>query len=59
MGLDGSATCELIFEDAMVPVENFLGAEGQGFKNIEEFDQLARKSTIIGTNFPKHLVYHP
>lgn len=32
MGLNGSATCELIFEDAMVPVENLLGAEGQGFK---------------------------
>ncbi|TGE31942.1 acyl-CoA dehydrogenase [Desulfosporosinus sp. Sb-LF] len=32
MGLNGSATCELIFEDAMVPAENILGGEGQGFK---------------------------
>lgn len=32
MGLHGSATCELIFEDAIVPVENRLGEEGQGFK---------------------------
>ncbi|WP_045574944.1 acyl-CoA dehydrogenase family protein, partial [Desulfosporosinus sp. I2] len=32
MGLNGSTTCELIFEDAMVPVENLLGAVGQGFK---------------------------
>lgn len=32
MGLHGSATCELIFEDALVPVENRLGEEGQGFK---------------------------
>ncbi|MCB8817415.1 acyl-CoA dehydrogenase [Desulfosporosinus shakirovi] len=32
MGLNGSATCELIFEDAVVPAENLLGAEGQGFK---------------------------
>jgi len=32
MGLNGSATCELIFEDAKVPVENILGVEGQGFK---------------------------
>lgn len=32
MGLHGSSTCELIFEDALVPVENRLGAEGQGFK---------------------------
>ena len=32
MGLNGSATSELVFEDAIVPVENRLGAEGQGFK---------------------------
>lgn len=32
MGLHGSATCELIFDDAQVPVENLLGEEGQGFK---------------------------
>ncbi|SHI28002.1 acyl-CoA dehydrogenase [Desulfosporosinus lacus] len=32
MGLNGSATCELIFEDAIVPAENLLGSEGQGFK---------------------------
>lgn len=32
MGLNGSATCELIFEDAYVPVENLLGEDGQGFK---------------------------
>lgn len=32
MGLHGSATSELIFEDAYVPVDNLLGAEGQGFK---------------------------
>lgn len=32
MGLNGSATCELIFEDGIVPVENLLGSEGQGFK---------------------------
>ncbi|EHQ90755.1 acyl-CoA dehydrogenase [Desulfosporosinus youngiae] len=32
MGLNGSTTCEVIFENAMVPAENILGAEGQGFK---------------------------
>ncbi|MFN7252063.1 MAG: acyl-CoA dehydrogenase [Anaerobacillus sp.] len=32
MGLYGSNTCEVIFEDAKVPVENFLGEEGEGFK---------------------------
>ncbi|QQE78824.1 acyl-CoA dehydrogenase [Alicyclobacillus sp. SO9] len=31
MGLNGSATCELLFEDAKVPVANRLGEEGQGF----------------------------
>lgn len=32
MGLHGSSTCELIFEDMVVPVENRLGEEGKGFK---------------------------
>ncbi|MCF6138939.1 acyl-CoA dehydrogenase [Pseudalkalibacillus berkeleyi] len=32
MGLNGSNTSELIFEDAKVPVENRLGEEGMGFK---------------------------
>ncbi|WBL14978.1 acyl-CoA dehydrogenase [Sutcliffiella sp. NC1] len=33
MGLHGSRTVQLTFEDAKVPVENLLGAEGEGFKN--------------------------
>ncbi|MCR4406243.1 MAG: acyl-CoA dehydrogenase [Anaerolineae bacterium] len=32
MGIRGSNTCELIFEDCRVPAENLLGEEGQGFK---------------------------
>ncbi|RXJ02728.1 acyl-CoA dehydrogenase [Anaerobacillus alkaliphilus] len=32
MGLHGSNTCEVIFEDCKVPVENLLGEEGEGFK---------------------------
>lgn len=32
MGLHGSNTCELVFENAEVPAENLLGAEGEGFK---------------------------
>ncbi len=32
MGIRGSSTCELIFEDCVVPKENLLGKEGQGFK---------------------------
>lgn len=32
MGIRGSSTCELIFEDVRVPKENLLGKEGYGFK---------------------------
>ncbi|KAB2333163.1 acyl-CoA dehydrogenase [Cytobacillus depressus] len=32
MGLHGSRTVQLTFEDMMVPVENLLGEEGEGFK---------------------------
>jgi len=33
MGLKGSHSAELIFEDCEVPIENVLGAEGQGYVN--------------------------
>ncbi|AGL02678.1 acyl-CoA dehydrogenase [Desulfoscipio gibsoniae] len=32
MGLHGDVTTELIFDNAMVPKENLLGREGEGFK---------------------------
>jgi alkylation response protein AidB-like acyl-CoA dehydrogenase len=32
MGIRGSQTGELIFEDCQIPAENLLGAEGDGFK---------------------------
>ncbi|MCL6561348.1 MAG: acyl-CoA dehydrogenase [Firmicutes bacterium] len=32
MGVRGSQTCELIFEDCPIPAENLLGREGDGFK---------------------------
>jgi alkylation response protein AidB-like acyl-CoA dehydrogenase len=32
LGISASATSEIIFEDCRVPVENRLGAEGEGFK---------------------------
>jgi butyryl-CoA dehydrogenase len=32
MGIRGSATCELVFENVQVPLENLLGKEGGGFK---------------------------
>jgi butyryl-CoA dehydrogenase len=31
LGLRGSDTCEVVFEDCRVPKENLLGREGQGF----------------------------
>ena len=31
MGIHGSTTCEVIFEDCEVPAENLLGSEGDGF----------------------------
>lgn len=30
LGMRGSETCELVFEDCKVPAENLLGEEGQG-----------------------------
>ena len=32
MGIRGSATCELIFENCIVPKENLLGKVGEGFR---------------------------
>lgn len=32
LGIRGSSTCELIFENCKIPKENLLGREGQGFK---------------------------
>ena len=32
LGIRGSDTCELMFENCRVPVENLIGEEGQGFK---------------------------
>lgn len=32
LGIKGSSTCSLIFEDCSVPKENVLGGLGQGFK---------------------------
>lgn len=32
MGIRGSSTCDLIFQDCIVPKENLLGQEGKGFK---------------------------
>lgn len=32
MGIRGSNTCDLVFEDCRIPAKNLLGKEGEGFK---------------------------
>ena len=32
LGIRGSDTCELYFDDCKVPIENRIGEEGEGFK---------------------------
>ena len=36
MGMRGSSTCELVFQDTPVPAENLLGEEEQGFRYAME-----------------------
>lgn len=45
MGLHASDTAELFFEDALVPPENLLGEEGQGFAQLMQ--QLPRERLVI------------
>ena len=42
MGLRGSPTVELIFENARVPKENLLGKVGEGWKVLTEYGNLMR-----------------
>jgi alkylation response protein AidB-like acyl-CoA dehydrogenase len=51
MGLRGSSTCPLIFEDARVPVENVLGEIGKGHKiafNILNLGRLKLGAGVLG-----------
>ena len=32
MGIRGSSTCELIFEDCRIPADRMLGVRGRGFQ---------------------------
>lgn len=63
MGVRGSPTAELIFEDCFVPVENRLGDEGQGFKiALSSIDGCRTSSAAIGIGiaqaaFDKALTY--
>jgi len=48
MGLHAQDTAELYFADAQVPVENLLGAEGQGFKLLMKELPRERMSVAVG-----------
>ena len=51
MGIRGSSTCPLIFEDARVPVENLLGEIGKGHKiafNILNMGRLKLGVGVLG-----------
>ena len=51
IGLKGSSTCPLIFEDAMVPVENLLGEIGKGHRiafNILNHGRLKLGLGVLG-----------
>ncbi len=42
MGMRGSSTCELVFQDTPVPAENRLGEEGKGFRYAMEILDTSR-----------------
>jgi alkylation response protein AidB-like acyl-CoA dehydrogenase len=48
MGIKGSTTGELVFEDARVPAANLLGEEGEGFKIAMRTLDLTRPGTAAG-----------
>ncbi|WIG98992.1 acyl-CoA dehydrogenase family protein [Myxococcus sp. SDU36] len=51
MGIRGSSTCPLYFEDARVPVENQLGEVGKGHKiafNILNYGRLKLGAAVLG-----------
>ncbi|QSQ13674.1 acyl-CoA dehydrogenase family protein [Myxococcus landrumensis] len=51
MGIRGSSTCPLYFEDARVPVENLLGDVGKGHKiafNILNYGRLKLGAGVLG-----------
>ena len=51
MGIKGSSTCMMFFEDCLVPVENLLGERGLGFKialNILNNGRIKLAAAVLG-----------
>ncbi|MBN2595873.1 acyl-CoA dehydrogenase family protein [Labilibaculum sp.] len=51
MGIKGSSTCMMFFEDCKVPVENLLGERGEGFKialNILNNGRIKLAAAVLG-----------
>ena len=55
MGWWASDTAELVFEDCLVPVENLLGEEGQGFYGIMANFQMERLQLALLANVTAQL----
>ena len=55
MGWWASDTAELVFEDCLVPVENLLGEEGQGFYGIMANFQMERLQLALLANMTAQL----
>lgn len=51
MGIKGSSTCMMFFEDCEIPVENLLGERGEGFKialNILNNGRIKLAAAVLG-----------
>ncbi len=52
MGIKGSSTCMMFFEDCEIPVENLLGERGKGFKialNILNNGRIKLAAAVLGS----------
>lgn len=59
MGIKGSSTVQIFFNDCMVPVENLLGKRGEGFRialNILHIGRLKLGANVTGA--AKRAIYH-
>jgi acyl-CoA dehydrogenase len=57
MGQQGAHICDVIFEDARVPVENLVGKEGEGFKvAMSVLDKGRLHISAVATGVSKRLI---